>query len=192
MLRPRAIALSLASAALSTTLVLVSSPVFAANSLRITTPLAGSVVSGELYVAGSIAGDGRHELTLALAPQKLGECGTAVAQITTTVNAADGFAAIVDTMAVADGTYCIIAVADRGRLSDVQSDITVSNVFLRGDIQLPTLPLSEPTDGPAAIDAAMPAALGPALAAIAFGLAGLLGLGVVVFGIASSRKSMRP
>ncbi len=192
MLRPRAVLLSLTSAVLSTSLVLAASPVLAANSLRITTPLAGSIVSGELYVAGSIAGDGEHELTLALSPQKLGECGPAVAQTTTTASAVDGFEALVDTTVVADGTYCIVAVADRGRLSDVQSDITVSNAILRGGMQLPTLSLPEPTDGPAAIDAAVPADLGPFLAAIAFGLAGLLGLGVVVFGIVSSRRSVRP
>lgn len=192
MLRPRALTLSLASAALATSLVLVASPVLAVTSLRITTPVEGSTVSGDLYVAGSIAGDGQHELTLALSRQTLGECGPALAQTTTSVNAADGFEALVDTTIVPDGRYCIIAVADRGRLSDVQSDITISNDILRGGRQLPTLSQPEPTDGPGAIEAAMPASVGPLLAAVAFSLAGLFALGVVIYGISSNRRSMRP
>lgn len=171
----------------------MATPVLAADSLRITTPLAGSIVAGDLYIEGSIAGHGDIDLTLTLAPQSFGECGLAVAQITIEVSAAEGFAAIVDTTAVADGVYCIVAVADRGRLSDVQADITVSNALSGDDgLQLPTLPLPEPTDGVSAVDAAVPVGSGTLLAAVAFGLAGLLALGVAVFGILVSRTPDRP
>lgn len=191
MLRTHALTLTLATAALSTGLLLVaSSPGLAADALRITTPLAGSVVSGELYVAGTIAGDGDHELTLQLSPQKLGECGAPVAETTTTVNAEAGFTALVDTMAVADGTYCLVAVADRGRMSDVQGDITIDNAILRGFIDLPTLAEPAPTDGASAIEAAVPAQSGPAIATAAFAAAGVIAVGVAVFGIVSSRKLM--
>lgn len=191
MLHTHAITLSLATAALSTALVLVASPGVAADALRITTPLAGTVVSGELYVAGTIAGQGEHELSLELSPQQFGECGAPVASTTTTVTAGEGFRALVDTMAVQDGTYCLVAVADRGRLSDVQADITVDNAILRGFIQLPTEALPEPTDGASAIEAAVPTESGPVIATAAFGLAGLLALAVAVIGLVSSRRLMR-
>ncbi|KQV25751.1 MULTISPECIES: hypothetical protein [unclassified Microcella] len=183
---------SLITAALSTSLILVASPGIAADALRITTPVSGTIVSGELYIAGTIAGDGEHELTLQLAPQQLGECGSAVASTTTTVSARDGFSALVDTLTVADGTYCLVAVADRGRLSDVQADIRIDNEILRGFIQLPTESLPEPTDGASAIEAAVPAESGPVIAVAAFALAGILALGVAVYGIASGRRLMRP
>lgn len=192
MLHTRAITTSLATAALSTALVLAAAPGFAADALRITTPLAGTVVSGELYVAGTIAGQGEHELTIELAPQQLGECGAAIARTTTTVNAGAGFTALVDTLTVADGTYCLVAVADRGRLSDVQADITVDNAILRGYIDLPTQSLPEPTDGASAIEAAVPTQSGPFIAKIAFGVAGVLALAVAVYGIVVSRRLMRP
>lgn len=191
MLHTHAITLSLATAALSTALVLVASPGVAADALRITTPLAGTVVSGELYVAGTIAGQGEHELSLELSPQQFGECGAPVASTTTTVTAGEGFRALVDTMAVQDGTYCLVAVADRGRLSDVQADITVDNAILRGFIQLPTEALPEPTDGASAIEAAVPTESGPVIATATFGLAGLLALAVAVIGLVSSHRLMR-
>lgn len=191
MLHSHALRLGLLSAVLSTSLVLVASPGIAADALRITTPVAGTVVSGELYIAGTIAGDGEHELTLQLAPQQLGECGTAVASTTTTVSAGTGFSALVDTLSVADGTYCLVAVADRGRLSDVQADIRIDNAILRGFIQLPTESLPEPTDGASAIEAAVPAESGPVIAIAAFGLAGLLAVSVAVYGIVSGRRMMR-
>lgn len=192
MLHSHALRLGLLSAVLSTGLALVASPVIAADALRITTPVAGTVVSGELYIAGTIAGDGEHELTLQLAPQQLGECGTAVASTTTTVSAGTRFNALVDTLSVADGTYCLVAVADRGRLSDVQADIRIDNAILRGFIQLPTESLPEPTDGASAIEAAVPAESGPVIAIAAFGLAGLLAVSVAVYGIVSGRRMMRP
>ncbi|GAA1696681.1 hypothetical protein GCM10009792_15850 [Microcella alkalica] len=192
MLRTHALRLGLVTAALSTSLVLVASPGVAADALRITTPVAGTVVSGELYIAGTIAGDGEHELTIQLAPQQLGECGTAVASTSTTVTASRGFSALVDTLTVADGTYCLVAIADRGRLSDVQADIRIDNAILRGFIQLPTESLPDPTDGASAIEAAVPAESGPFIAVVAFALAGILAVGVAVYGIASGRRPMRP
>ena len=193
MLHTHALRLGLVTAALSTSLVLVASPgIAAADALRITTPVSGTVVSGELYIAGTIAGDGEHELTLELAPQQLGECGTAVASTTTTVSAGRGFSALVDTLTVDDGTYCLVAVADRGRLSDVQADIRIDNAILRGFIQLPTESLPEPTDGASAIEAAVPAESGPVIAVAAFALAGLLAVAVAVYGIVSGRRTMRP
>lgn len=193
MLHTHALRLGLVTAALSTSLVLVASPgIAAADALRITTPVSGTVVSGELYIAGTIAGDGEHDLTLELAPQQLGECGTAVASTTTTVSAGEGFSALVDTLTVADGTYCLVAVADRGRLSDVQADIRIDNEILRGYVQLPTESLPEPTDGASAIEAAVPAESGPIIAIAAFALAGLLAVAVAVYGIVSGRRTMRP
>ena len=191
MMRTRAITLTLATTALSAGLLVVASPSVASDALRITTPVAGTIVSGDVYIAGTIDGEGEHELTLQLSPQNLGECGAPVAQLTTTVAGGAGFTALVDTMAVADGIYCLVAVADRGRMSDVQGDITIDNAILRGYIDLPTLAEPTPTDGASAIEAAVPAESGPAIATAAFALAGVVAIVVAVIGIVWSRTIMR-
>ncbi|WP_439564433.1 hypothetical protein [Microcella sp.] len=173
--RLRAVVAGIPIAVLST--MLIASPGFAAESLRISTPLAGSTVSGALAIEGSIAGG--SPVDLGLAPQNLGDCGTPLVESSATV-AGDQFSTSIATTAVPDGTYCVIAVADAGRLSAVVADITVDNTVtepLEG-LQLPT----ESLDGGTTVAAAPApfaelAVLGPlvlgataALAVIVLGL----------------------
>lgn len=134
--RLRAVVAGIPIAVLST--VLIASPGFAAESLRIATPLAGATVSGQLIIEGSIAGDAA-DLDLGLAPQNLGDCGSPLVE-TSIALAGEQFTTSIPTAALPDGTYCLIAVADAGRLSTVVADITVDNSAtapLEG-LQLPT------------------------------------------------------
>lgn len=134
--RLRAVVAGIPIAVLST--VLIASPGFAAESLRISTPLAGATVSGQLIIEGSIAGDAA-DLDLGLAPQNLGDCGSPLVE-TSIALAGEQFTTSIPTAALPDGTYCLIAVADAGRLSAVVADITVDNAAtgpLEG-LQLPT------------------------------------------------------
>jgi hypothetical protein len=143
--RLRAVVAGIPIAVLST--VLIASPGFAAESLRISTPLAGATVSGQLIVEGSIAGDAA-DLDLGLAPQNLGDCGSPLVE-TSIALAGEQFSTSIATAALPDGTYCLIAVADAGRLSTVVADITVDNSVtepLEG-LQLPT----ESLDGGATV-----------------------------------------
>ena len=134
--RLRAVVAGIPIAVLST--VIIASPGFAAESLRIATPLAGATVSGQLIIEGSIAGDAA-DLDLGLAPQNLGDCGSPLVE-TSIALAGEQFTTSIPTAALPDGTYCLIAVADAGRLSTVVADITVDNSAtapLEG-LQLPT------------------------------------------------------
>lgn len=134
--RLRAVVAGIPIAVLST--VIIASPGFAAESLRISTPLAGATVSGQLIIEGSIAGDAA-DLDLGLAPQSLGDCGSPLVE-TSIALAGEQFTTSIPTAALPDGTYCLIAVADAGRLSTVVADITVDNSAtapLEG-LQLPT------------------------------------------------------
>ncbi len=134
--RLRAVVAGIPIAVLST--VIIASPGFAAESLRISTPLAGATVSGPLVIEGSIAGDAA-DLDLGLAPQNLGDCGSPLVE-TSIALAGEQFTTSIATAALPDGTYCLIAVADAGRLSTVVADITVDNAAtgpLEG-LQLPT------------------------------------------------------
>ncbi|OYX54555.1 MAG: hypothetical protein B7Y93_05955 [Micrococcales bacterium 32-70-13] len=134
--RLRAVVAGIPIAVLST--VIIASPGFAAESLRIATPLAGATVSGQLIIEGSIAGDAA-DLDLGLAPQSLGDCGSPLVE-TSIALAGEQFTTSIPTAALPDGTYCLIAVADAGRLSTVVADITVDNSAtapLEG-LQLPT------------------------------------------------------
>lgn len=134
--RLRAVVAGIPIAVLST--VIIASPGFAAESLRIATPLAGATVSGQLIIEGSIAGDAA-DLDLGLAPQSLGDCGSPLVE-TSIALAGEQFTTSIPTAALPDGTYCLIAVADAGRLSTVVADITVDNAAtgpLEG-LQLPT------------------------------------------------------
>lgn len=151
--RLRALGAGLPVAVLTT--VLIASPGFAAESLRISTPLAGATVSGALVVEGSIAGEAT-DLDLGLAPQSLGDCGSPLVE-TSVALAGEQFSTSIATTAVPDGTYCLIAVADAGRLSTVVADITVNNAIVEGEsldgFQLPT----ESLDGEGTTVAAAPA-----------------------------------
>lgn len=165
--------------------VLFASPGFAAESLRISTPLSGTTVSGALLIEGSVAGGTAVDLDLGLAPQSLGDCGTPLIE-RTVPDAGGQFSTSIATTAVPDGTYCLIAVADAGRLSTVVADITVNNALTEGEsldgFQLPTESLGGDGETVAQVPIADPlfrdlAVLGPlvlgataALAVIVLGL----------------------
>ena len=55
--------------------LLLASPALAADALRITSPVAGSSVSGPLTVEGEVAASRPLDVDLSLAPQVLGDCG---------------------------------------------------------------------------------------------------------------------
>lgn len=202
MLRTRALRASL-SAALSAALLtgaalLAAAPASAAESLSLTAPAAESTVAGEVRIEGLVAGEGAIDLTLSLAPQSLGECGAPVASVESQVVGGEPFAALIDTARVADGTYCIVAVADGGALSEVRGDIAIANENAAGSgVQLPTLALpgegegeGEGVDGAGAAST-VPADAGPLLAGIVFGLAGIAAVLVAVFGVLHDRRPAR-
>lgn len=166
--------------------LLASSPAFAAEALRISTPLAGTTVSGPLTVEGVVAGGQAVDLELSLARQVLGDCGSPL--VSSTASVAGDFIASIPTAGIPDGTYCLLAVADNGRLSAVVADITVHNVVTAGEevggLQLSTESLGAAGIAPAASAAplAAPTLLGelPVLGAAVLGIA--LALAAVVLG----------
>ncbi|WP_168916518.1 hypothetical protein [Microcella flavibacter] len=200
MLRTRALRGSL-SAALSAALLtgaalLAAAPASAAESLSLTAPAADSTVAGEVRIEGLVAGEGAIDLTLSLAPQSLGECGAPVASVESQVVGGEPFAALIDTARVADGTYCIVAVADGGALSEVRGDIAIANERAAGSgVQLPTLALPGEAGGVAGgVDggaSTVPADAGPLLAGLVFGLAGIAAVLVAVFGVLHDRRPAR-
>jgi hypothetical protein len=120
----------------------VAGPVAAAETLRITSPTAGSQISGDVVVDGTIAGGGVEEVTISLAPQSLGDCGSAVLEATLAVDLDGTFTGTLSTTGVADGTYCLIAIAGGGSFSSANADIVVDNSAALQpviDVQLPTL-----------------------------------------------------
>lgn len=199
MLHTRALRASL-SAALSAALLtgaalLAATPASAAESLSLTAPAADSTVAGEVRIEGFVASEGSIDLTLSLAPQSLGECGAPVASVQSQVVGGEPFAALIDTARVADGTYCIVAVADGGALSEVRGDIAIANERAAGSgVQLPTFAL--PGEGGGGVDGAgaastVPADAGPLLAGLVFGLAGIAAVLVAVFGVLHDRRPAR-
>ncbi|MEN9620190.1 MAG: hypothetical protein RL499_383 [Actinomycetota bacterium] len=169
---------------LAVSALLVVSPGFASDSLVIDSALSGSTVSGELLVEGSTIGEDIELVTLALAPQTLVDCGAPIAESVVTTDA-NRFTGSIATESVPDGSYCVIAEADDGRLSTVLGGITVDNAVELGnsidDFQLPTQSLD---DAAAATASAAPsrfgelASLGPIVLAATAGLAvGVLALG---------------
>ena len=134
--------------------VLVVSPGFAADSLVISSKLSGSTVSGEVLVEGSMLGENVELVTLALAPQTLVDCGEPIAQSVVETDE-NRFSGSLATTAVPDGSYCVIAVADEGRLSTVLGGITVDNSVELGEsldsFQLPTQSLDEAATAPVAV-----------------------------------------
>lgn len=173
--RGPAVALLSALAALIVTLFVVS-PAAAATSLRITSPLAGTTVAGDLIVRGEIRATSPTDVTVSIAPQSLGECGIAVAEQQLTVAPDEPFSAAFSTLTVKNGQYCVLAVADGGRLSTAVGDVTIDN----GDaLQLPTFALEEESETTIAQDAALVPpgelrVLGPVVLALAAALAVLV------------------
>ncbi len=192
MLHTRALPAVLSALLLSGAALLFATPASAADSLTLTAPAASSTVSGELRIEGVVDGEGMTDLTLSLAPQSLGECGAPVASTETEVAGGEPFAAVIDTARVADGAYCVVAVADGGALSEVRGDIVVANELVAGsDFQLPTLALPEEGGVVAVATTTVPADAGPLLAALVFGLAGLAAAAVAVFGLLYGRRPAR-
>lgn len=191
--RLRALVAGVPIAVLST--VLIASPGFAAESLRISTPLAGTTVSGDLLIEGTIATDDSVELSLGLAPQQLGDCGSPIAE-RRLASAGDDFATTVATTSVPDGTYCLVAVADAGRLSTVVADITVNNSYSAGEstdgLQLPTESLGGDTEAnplpPALLDDSIVGDVSM-LATIVLAVAAALAVGVLGLGFWARRRT---
>jgi hypothetical protein len=170
--------------------LLLASPALAADALRITSPVAGSSVSGPLTVEGEVAASRPLDVDLSLAPQVLGDCGAPA--VTSRAADVDGaFSASIPTAGLADGTYCLIAVADDGRLSTVLADITVSNEITPGEevdgFQLSTEALGGASGGTGASAAPLVASpllgdlpiVGSAVLALTMALAGVvLGTGL--------------
>jgi len=181
--------------------VLVAGPGFAAESLVITSPLAGTTVSGPLAVEGSIDGDTGLEVALGLARQTLGECGSTV--IESRVRSAAGqFSASFATTAVPDGTYCVVAVADAGRLSTAVGDVVVDNSAVNNSaassdsldgLQLPTLPFGDEARASLTGESTAPANLGDLslLGPLVLGAAGGLALLVLGVGLRVRRRTAR-
>ena len=169
--------------------LLMVSPSFGAESLRIVTPLAGSTVSGQLLVEGGIDVDVPVELTISLAPQTLGDCGSPLVE-NRLADTAGTFAIELATTSVPDGTYCLVAVADAGRLSTVIADIAVANALAPSDsldgLQLPTLPVEGGEAAPVTSNPfGDPGVLGPA----ALGATAAIAVLVVVFGLWARQRS---
>jgi hypothetical protein len=194
--RLRAVVAGIPIAVLTT--VLMASPGFAAESLRIDTPLAGTAVGGELAVEGTVVGASAVDLVLGLAPQSLGDCGSPLLEQRLEL-AEPQFSATFSTTAVPDGAYCLTAIADGGRLSTVVGDITVNNAVTAGEatdgFQLPT----ESLGGSGAADATLTDVLASTPLGADIGLLGpavlaataIIALVVLGFGLWARRRLVR-
>lgn len=165
-----------AALAIAAALVLaVATPSVAADSLRITSPLSGATVVGDVRIEGIVAGSGTVDLSLAISEQRFGECGPLATERRTEVEAGTPFAMTIATTDISDGVYCIVAVADSGRLSAAVGDVTIDNGIDELDgFQLPTLedpsgepvpPTEEPvasgsTGAPSGLEIIVPAVFG--------------------------------
>ena len=177
--------------------LLVASPALAADALRITSPIAGSTVSGALVVEGSVAGDGAVDIELGLAPQVLGDCGNPAASVRVD-DVVGSFSASIPTDGLADGAYCVYAVGDSGRLSSVVADVTLNNAITAGEsidgFQLSTEALGAGGDAGHAASAAplaAPTALGelPVLGAAVLALTVALAAVVLGTGLWARRRT---
>ncbi|BAU33499.1 hypothetical protein [Microcella alkaliphila] len=113
---------------------------FAVDSLRITAPTQGQTVAGDLRVEGIVGGAGDVDVTLSLSPQVLGDCRPSVLDRVVTVTAGEPFAVSLVTAGLEAGTYCVVAIADDGRLSAAVGDVTIEPGLTELDgFQLPTL-----------------------------------------------------
>lgn len=117
---------------------------FAVDSLRITAPTQGQTVAGDLRVEGIVGGAGDVDVTLSLSPQVLGDCRPSVLDRVVTVTAGEPFAVSLVTAGLEAGTYCVVAIADDGRLSAAVGDVTIEPGLTELDgFQLPTLPIDD-------------------------------------------------
>lgn len=171
--------------------LIAASPSLAAQSLRITSPLAGSTVAGTFDVIGTAGGDGVSEIAVSLAPQRFGDCGAGVLERSAVVAASGGFAASIPSAAVADGMYCVIVTAGDGRMSTAIGDVTVRNASnLDETLEGAQLPTESLDDEPLSTDAALgPLADVQLLAPVVVGAAATLALIVLVLALLQRRRS---
>ena len=182
MLSPRLRSLSGLIPAVVLAGLLAASPSLASQSLRITTPVGGTTVSGMFDVAGRASAD--TDVTISLAPQTFSECGATVHDLRATSDGDGDFATSIQSAVVADGVYCVIAVVGDGRLSTAVGDITVLNSShddLDGP-QLPTESLPDEIEETVTDAALTPLADAAVLAPVVLGAAATLALVVLVFG----------
>ncbi|MBX9472316.1 hypothetical protein [Microcella sp.] len=171
--------------------LLVASPSLAAQSLRITSPVSGTTVSGLFDVTGTADGDASAEIAVALAPQTFGDCAAPVLERDAVVDAAGGFVASIPSAAVADGVYCVIVTLGNGRLSTAVGDVTVRNASnLDESLEGPQLPTESLDDETVSTDAALaPLADTYLLAPLVVGAAATLALIVLVLALLQRRRS---
>jgi hypothetical protein len=118
-------------------LFFTAAPSVAADSLQISSPLSGTTVSGDVLVTGSIVSDEAVSVAVGMAAQVLGDCGPVEVVDTQTLATGGDFTAVIPTALIENGRYCLLAMADSGRLSTVIGDVTIDNVATEG-FQLPT------------------------------------------------------
>lgn len=167
-----------------------AAPSFAADSMRILSPLSGEVVSGDLLIEGTITTRDATEVTVGLAEQRLGECGPIFIERSTAVASSSAFSFTIPSDLFPDGLYCVIALAADGALSHVVGDVTFANsIEAVEDFQLPTLGLDseEPVEN-AAVEAAGPFDGISALAPVVFAATAALGMLVLVFLYVARRR----
>lgn len=192
MLSHRLRALAAFVPALAVSGLLVTGPSFAAQTIRITTPIAGTTVAGVFEVAGVTGGDTSADVSVALAAQSFGDCASVALEQMADVDDSGAFATSIQSGAVADGVYCVIVTGDGGRLSTAVGDITVNNASdLDDSLSGPQL-TTEPLDSGAG--APTDALLGPIadvqfLAPVVVGAAATLALLVLVFALLQRRRT---
>ena len=172
-----------------------AAPSFAADSMRILSPLSGTTVSGDLLIDGTITTGEPVDLTVGLAPQSLGECGSLVVERGTSVAESSTFSFTLDTQILPNGVYCVVAIADGGSLSHVVGDVTLENGGEFVEQQLPTLSVEGAegaTDAPPG-DSTTDAAGDPfadisGLAPVVFTATAALALLVLVFAYVARRR----
>lgn len=179
MLSPRLRTLSGVIPAIVLAGLLAASPSLASQSLRITTPVGGTTVSGMFDVAGRASAD--TDVTLSLAPQTFSECGATVHDVAVRAGSDGTFATSIQSAVVADGVYCVIAVVADGQLSTAVGDITVLNSE-NDALDGPQLPTESLDDDPVTDAALAPLADASVLAPVVLGAAATLALVVLVFG----------
>jgi hypothetical protein len=171
--------------------LLVASPSFAAQSLRITSPVAGTTVVGTFAVTGTADGSTSMDISVTLAPQRFGDCGGAVLERAAVVDASGSFAASIPSAAVADGLYCVVVTVGDGRLSTAVGDVTVRNASnLDESLEGPQLPTESLDDESTMTDAVL-APIGDVqlLAPLVVGAAAALTLVVLVLGLVQRRRT---
>lgn len=191
MLSHRLRALAALAPAVALAGLLVASPGFAAQSIRITSPISGATVAGVFEVAG-VVGVSSTDIQVALATQTFGDCASVVLEQPADVDDSGAFTTSIQSATVADGVYCVVVTADDGRLSAAVGDVTVNNAAgiddSLGGPQLPTQPID---DGSAAsTDARLgPIATLPSLAPIVVGAAAALAMLVLVLALLQRRRA---